>query len=327
MNKIAIVQVVKDLRRESCDNTVRQKYGLAPEAFRRLLQLLVSRGVVEHAELCRISDTYRSITAIVASRACPRIKVRTKIRVFDDASSQKGYLRDISENGIRVAGIDAVPGEILTLRLPLDEMPERSPLTFDGLCRWSKIKGKRSKYVVSGFEIVKIFDECAGRFEGLMEFCRSEAKINGQNGHVRFEELAQSCPGLESATKTRIFSGTLEGVDILDIVQLILLTGKQARLLIESIDGELGELYLDNGRVIHASQGGAGGEEAFFRCMNFSGGRFSTEPWSAPDECTIQSPGELLMMQAAQQRDESTDTGSCGDTTAVQVIIPEQSVN
>jgi hypothetical protein len=328
MNKIAIVRVVRDLRAESSDEIVRQKYGLAPGAFRRLLQLMVSKGAVEHEELCNISATYCSMVKVISSRTYPRTKVRVRISVHNDASSQRGYLRDISENGIRVAGIDAKHLEILTLRLPLDEIPEGSPLTFEGVCRWSKIKGKKAKYVVSGFEIVKISDESANRFVELMEFCQSKAReANGHDASVRFEELGKPCGSIRAETKSRIFSGTLDGIDILDVVQLILLNGNRLKLQIESLNGESGEMYLDNGRILHAAQGAIEGEEAFFKCMNFPGGRFSTKSWSSLDKRTIQSPGELLMMQAAQQRDESTDNGDCVEITAEQGMVPEASAN
>jgi hypothetical protein len=315
MDKIVIAQILNDLRVESSDDAVRQKYGLSPGAFRRLLQLLVSRGAVKHEELCCLSATYLSLVKIISSRTCARTKVRVRIRVYDDDSSQKGYLRDISENGIRTAGIDAKPGQMMTLRFPLEEMPESVPLTFEAVCRWSKTKGKKSKYVVSGFEIVNLSDESRRHFVKLMEFCRSkDREVNGSDVSVRFEESAHSCRSIKSQTKPRIFSGTLDSIDILDIVQLILLNGNRLLLLIESPDGESGEMYFDNGGIVHARQGLIEGEDAFFRCMNFAGGRFSTKSWSTLGKQTIESPGELLMMQASQQRDESTGKSACEKT-------------
>jgi hypothetical protein len=63
-------------------------------------------------------------------------------------------------------------------------------------------------------------------------------------------------------------------------------------------------VYVENGKVVHAVQGGMQGKEAFFACMNYSGGRFVAKAWKGAEIQTIIEPGEFLLLEAARRRDE-----------------------
>lgn len=104
------------------------------------------------------------------------------------------------------------------------------------------------------------------------------------------------------------FSGRVR-LDILDYVQIMLISGQQAILGIRSGEGFSGRLFVDKGRVRHAVCGDIEGEEAFYACMALKGGRFSTRPWREPERETITKGGELLLFEAAQKRDESRSSG------------------
>ena len=47
------------------------------------------------------------------------------------------------------------------------------------------------------------------------------------------------------------------------------------------------------------------GKDAFFECMSFRGGTFSTQPWQEPGQKTITDPGDFLLVEAARRRDET----------------------
>jgi two-component system cell cycle sensor histidine kinase/response regulator CckA len=110
----------------------------------------------------------------------------------------------------------------------------------------------------------------------------------------------------EEAVDAAAFSGSIHGIDILEYVQLMLLSGQQAVVEIVSRDGSSGLLYLDKGEVRHATCGDLKGEEAFYYCVGFKGGSFSSLPWREPEEVTIAKPGEFLLFEAARKRDELT---------------------
>jgi hypothetical protein len=103
----------------------------------------------------------------------------------------------------------------------------------------------------------------------------------------------------------RAFSGKLDNVDILDIVQMLLLVGRKALLLVRSAQGIECQIYFAEGRIVHAKMGSLQGEDAFFACMDLGGGSFETQPWQNPNENTIHELGELLLLEAARRRDEA----------------------
>ncbi len=105
------------------------------------------------------------------------------------------------------------------------------------------------------------------------------------------------------------FSGVVEDIDLFDYVQLLLVTNRRAQLEVVSSDGLRGKMYIDAGRVRHAECGGVQGEDAFFSCLRFHGGRFASVPWQEPPRETISRKGEYLLMEAARLKDESEREG------------------
>jgi PAS domain S-box-containing protein len=110
---------------------------------------------------------------------------------------------------------------------------------------------------------------------------------------------------VKGAATSDAFSGRIHAIDILEYIQLVLLTKQQAVLEIRSRDGTIGFLYVDRGRILHAMCGTLVGEEAFHRCVKFRAGSFASLPWREPDQVTIDKPGELLLFEAARMRDHT----------------------
>jgi len=110
---------------------------------------------------------------------------------------------------------------------------------------------------------------------------------------------------LASTKQKRSFCGNIDEIDILDYVQLLMLTGRKAVVEVVSRSGASGLLFMDSGSVCHATCGELAGEEAFYQCLTFSGGSFTNLPWQEPTQITINKPGEFLLMEAARKRDES----------------------
>jgi two-component system chemotaxis response regulator CheB len=101
------------------------------------------------------------------------------------------------------------------------------------------------------------------------------------------------------------FSGKVEGVDIIEYVQFVLLGGSKTILEITSSIGTQGRLYIMNGHVIHAECGVLQGEPALYRCLGFREGSFSHLPWAEPEQPTIRKPGEFILMEAVRKRDDA----------------------
>lgn len=100
------------------------------------------------------------------------------------------------------------------------------------------------------------------------------------------------------------FSGKVAGVDLLEYLQFMLLTGKKTVVEIKGDRGQTCTLFLSDGRVVHAVAGDVEGEEAFYLSLSFETGKFQNLPWSEPSHITISMPGEYLLLEAARKRDE-----------------------
>jgi CheY-like chemotaxis protein len=110
---------------------------------------------------------------------------------------------------------------------------------------------------------------------------------------------------LLSSKEETAFSGSIDKIDILDYLQLMMLIGRQVVLEVSSKDGGQGLIFIDNGKVRHAKCEDLEGEEALFKCLCFEGGSFVNLPWTEPDKITIKKPGDFLLMEAARKRDEA----------------------
>jgi hypothetical protein len=306
MSGIHAAQMLADLKAGLSERELMNKYKLSPKRLQKLVEVLVKKNSKLHDELYRKSSVYRNITEYLASRRSKRIRVPVAIRVYDKAESQRGFLRDLSTNGIRVAGIRSEVGQSKVLLMPLEEVAESEPLEFTAVCRWSKEKGINKKYPVSGFEIIEMSEDSRTRFLELIESLRFHDE--GDEATIRTisqrTELLASVSGVRSLGGARVFSGSIHNIDILDLMQLLLLTGTKTVVHVQSPEGESGTAFLDSGRVVHAVQGNLTGREAFFACLNFPGGRFSTEELETPSARTIEEPGDFLILEAARKRDE-----------------------
>jgi hypothetical protein len=307
MPRIPVGEILNDIQNGMGDHELAEKYQLSIRRLKRLMDKLVEKKAISHRELYEKSPVYRELEDQLACRDSPRIRLLRSIQVYHDETAQMGFVRDISENGLRIAGIKAAVGDVITLRLPLDEVGTNEPIAFVAECRWSKIEGKHRIYAMCGFEITEISEKARIRFQELTDLLVSE--IRGWDWARERELDVQMSREVSAATGTdrydREFSGEVDGVDILDVVQFLLLIGKTTVLRVISSQGAESLLYLKDGALVHADLGSLQGQEAFFECMDFPGGEFSLEPWCEPIDQTIDEPGELLLVEAARRRDES----------------------
>jgi hypothetical protein len=317
MSGVNARDLIDEIRSGIGDQRLIKKYGLSQKRLRRLLERLLKEGAIGHEELCERSETYRKTVERLAARRSPRLSVPAPLSICLPGSNQRGFIRDISEKGIRVAGVEASVGQVVRLQLPPQAWFTGSAIEFDGVCRWCRTKGKDIQYSVSGFEVTRISDGARERFTELLELVRSQVQDRERRARTT-EELPKAFrPAREPSTerREREFSGYIAGVDILEFVQFLLLGGRSLLLRLYSLGGQVGEVHIDHGEIVHAALGNLSPEEALFECLNFLGGEFSVEPSRTKVTRTIHKPGDLLLMEAARPRDEETDLVTAGSFT------------
>ena len=99
------------------------------------------------------------------------------------------------------------------------------------------------------------------------------------------------------------FQGSLAELHLPDIIQLISVSGKTG--VFHLTDGGLrGQIYLHDGKIVHAQIEDISGEEAVYALAIWSQGDFKFEPGVATEVQTISKSNTNLLMEAARRLDE-----------------------
>lgn len=169
-HRISGKALAQDIRTGMGDGEIMAKYGLSPRDVERLFRKLLKSKLITPAELYAVSSLYKVKIDTIKNRRFPRADLSVRIPIYDINSSSVGLLRDVSETGLRVAGISAEPGTVKTFQIPVDMYIEADPLLVIAQCKWARIKGNNRKYFVAGFELQDVSDHDAEILKGFIEF-------------------------------------------------------------------------------------------------------------------------------------------------------------
>jgi len=99
------------------------------------------------------------------------------------------------------------------------------------------------------------------------------------------------------------FQGSLAELHLPDIIQLISVSGKTG--VFHLTDGALhGEIFLNEGKIVHAQLDEVNGEEAVYALAIWSHGEFRFEPGEPSAVRSISKSNTNLLMEAARRLDE-----------------------
>ncbi len=99
------------------------------------------------------------------------------------------------------------------------------------------------------------------------------------------------------------FQGSLTELHLPDIIQLVSVSGKTG--VFHLTDGVLkGQIYLNDGKIVHAQLEDAAGEEAVYALAIWRTGEFRFDPGIATEIRTITKSNTNLLMEAARRLDE-----------------------
>jgi hypothetical protein len=121
--------------------------------------------------------------------------------------------------------------------------------------------------------------------------------------HLRQTFLIQGADA--AALGTAEYTGTLDDIPIADLIQTFQMGGKGGVITITR-DGQHSHIWCDKGEIIDAESGALKGEAAIYRILNFERGQVLADFHSEPRPRTIDAPGNLLLLEAARRKDEST---------------------
>lgn len=105
------------------------------------------------------------------------------------------------------------------------------------------------------------------------------------------------------------FQGTVDGIDLIDIVQFNSLSRATAALKVTTGNRE-GMIFFKDGSVVHAMCGREIGEDAFFTILSFNGGSLQNIRGVQPPVVSINKSIEALLFETAVKNDEKASTRS-----------------
>lgn len=130
------------------------------------------------------------------------------------------------------------------------------------------------------------------------------------SGSLRFIEKPFDIKDMRDIVKNVLktsdgFQGTINGIDLMDIIQFNGLSQATAALKVTTAEQE-GMLFFKNGAVVHAMCDQASGEEAFFKIITFNDGTLQNIRGVEPPIISINKSLESLLFEAAVRNDEAT---------------------
>jgi hypothetical protein len=99
------------------------------------------------------------------------------------------------------------------------------------------------------------------------------------------------------------FQGSLKEIPLPDIIQLVSVSGKSGVFLLERGE-ERGEIYIQDGAIVHAVYNALLGEEAIYALAIWADGEFHFQPGVEAEAHTITKSNTNLLMEAARRLDE-----------------------
>jgi two-component system chemotaxis response regulator CheB len=116
------------------------------------------------------------------------------------------------------------------------------------------------------------------------------------------------------------FAGTLRNIQLTDIIQMCCLAGASICVRVRQ-DQQQGELFIQDGDIVHAECGMLSGVNAFFTILGWPSGQFETMDAPPITRPTIKEPYQFLLMEAARRADELVQ--SKAEAPIVAVVAPE----
>lgn len=153
--RLNIAAILADVRAGMSSSDLMNKYKLSQEMLRR-----VSRKILDARGKRSAGDGPETVIEerpeFLATREFVRYEVDFKLPVYDASRPEThGMVRDVSEEGLSVTGIEADVGDVKTLVILGDELGQFSPFEFEGYCRW-RFADPADGTCLTGFAINKI---------------------------------------------------------------------------------------------------------------------------------------------------------------------------
>ncbi len=169
--KIRAGDIIRDLRSGMSISELMDKYRFSLKVLRFVFRRLLNAGVITKDELEAQAALYNDTIDVKGVRKLIRTSTAFPVRIYDSGNPfATGYVRDISEKGVCVEGIEAAVGEIKNFIVRSGAFGEGHTVVFEGKCRWVNAEQSPGKKWVAGFEITSISSMDSVELRKLVRF-------------------------------------------------------------------------------------------------------------------------------------------------------------
>jgi hypothetical protein len=169
--KIRAGDIIRDVRAGMTVSQLMDKYRFSLKILRFVFRRLLNAGAITKDELAAQTALYKDTLELKGVRKWIRKSTVFPVRIYDSGNPfATGYVRDISEKGVCVEGIEAAVGEIKNFIVRSGAFGEGHTLVFEGKCRWVNPQISPGTKWVAGFEITSISNLDSGELRKLVRF-------------------------------------------------------------------------------------------------------------------------------------------------------------
>ncbi|MGB6066145.1 MAG: PilZ domain-containing protein [Desulfomonilaceae bacterium] len=148
--------IVIDIRSGMTDAELMEKYELSAKGLESAFTKLVNSGIMTVAEVYGQRGSGQDTVIINDVRELPRHFLSMTIPVHEPGfPNRQGRIRDVTEKGIGITGIQARIGEVISLMIACRPFLDVDNIWLEAECRWIDAR-KSPREWYGGFQITKI---------------------------------------------------------------------------------------------------------------------------------------------------------------------------
>jgi uncharacterized protein (DUF433 family) len=164
-------KIAEDVRSGMKGSELMEKYQLSNSALQKVCQTLLTEQLLGPSDINGLKQPLSNgEPAYHERRKVSRRSPSLQIVVSDRSNGGlRGTVKDITEKGLAVRGIEADIGELKTLAILGDEIGIIDPFELMAECRWVESEGSEGQSV-AGFQVTAISDQDLQRLQELIDF-------------------------------------------------------------------------------------------------------------------------------------------------------------
>ena len=160
IREIKASELVQEIGVGMSDFDLMEKYGLSAKGLEKAFRMLVESGAVNAEELRGRAQSGYDTVFIESLREIPRYYLALTVEIYERTRPEiKGKLRDITEQGVGITGIEARVGEVKSFVIPAEKFIDVDRIDFEAECIWTKREEPNGQFS-GGFRIARISEQC-----------------------------------------------------------------------------------------------------------------------------------------------------------------------